>query len=185
VHRGDVERLVSELVNGIKRDCDLAPTLDDDAQKWNDRIDDAISMAGSIAKTPGTTTIGCFFEREPKGLAAISIPEDVPIEDADAAVWVDYIATHPMSSGAGGALIEQAVNMSAEAGFEGRLRLMSTSAAKEAYKALGFEFDTSGFMTLRPTSKQDVWILLDDIWRLRKYQTKDISSSIEQLRSPV
>jgi hypothetical protein len=87
--------------------------------------------------------------------------------------YVTHLVTHPGSVGAGGALIEQAINKSVEWGKEGRLELTRfNSNAEQVYESLGFV--KSGLaMKLDPGGNNDKWSRQDDgEWRLKKHQGK-------------
>jgi hypothetical protein len=85
--------------------------------------------------------------------------------------YIDALVTHPGSAGAGGALIEQAVNTSVEWGNDGMLKLAPVNGnAKKAYEAFGF-VNSGKAMTLDPVDN-DKWCQQDGQWRLQKYQDK-------------
>ncbi|HUG22309.1 hypothetical protein [Piscinibacter sp.] len=151
-------------------------------QEWNARLLDTRMMLSSIKKHAHSSdsAVACQFEGQPVGLALISVSGELEAhEDLDHSkgVVVDYLVTHPGTTGVGGALIEQIVNTSNESGLEGRVQLSQVSTSgKAAYLALGFVEEGGLKMTLTPSAEhnQDRWTQQDGQWRLKKYASKPL-----------
>jgi hypothetical protein len=131
---------------------------------WNKRVDDVVNKinAGFIAAYTDDTTTAYSVNKEPVGMLIMTNAE-IP--------YVTQMATHPGQTGAGGALIEEAVNKSVSWGAEGKLRLKPENKDLDpVYEAWGFKRVPTG-MELDPNGN-DEWIRQDGKWRLAKYKDK-------------
>ncbi|MGI4847392.1 MAG: GNAT family N-acetyltransferase [Janthinobacterium lividum] len=75
------------------------------------------------------------------------------------ALYIGYLVTHPGTEGAGGALIEAAVNLSRDLGKKGRVHLMvENQDAYKIYQHFGFRAEANGLnMTLDPEDSDGTW----------------------------
>jgi len=154
-------------------------------QRWNERLLDSRMMLNSITKhaRKSDSAVGCYFEGQPVGLALISVSGELEAHDDldhSKGVVVDYIVSHPGTTGVGGALIEHMVNTSAESGLGGRVQLSQVSTSgKAAYLALGFIEEGGLKMTLTPSAGHNAerWTQQDGQWRLKKYVAKPLPTS--------
>jgi GNAT superfamily N-acetyltransferase len=139
-------------------------TLTDEQKAWNTRVEDTVDKinAGFVAAYTNDVVSAYFVNDQPVGMLVMS-NLDTP--------YILQMATHPGSKGAGGALIEQAVNKSQSWGKEGKLKLKPLNdAAAMAYEAWGFKRVATG-MELNPLDN-DKWGRQDGEWRLKKYEDK-------------
>jgi hypothetical protein len=131
-------------------------------EAWNKRVDDVVDKinAGFIAAYTEDTVAAYSVNEKPVGMLIIT-NADIP--------YVTQMATHPGQTGAGGALMEQAVNTSVRWGAEGKVRLKPQNAGVAAiYETWGFKRVPTG-MELDPKDN-DKWIMQDGDYRLKKYQ---------------
>lgn len=138
--------------------------LTDEQKAWNTRVEDTSDKinAGFVAAYTDDTVLAYSVNDQPVGILVMS-NTDPP--------YILQMATHPGSTGAGGALIEEAVNKSQGWGKKGKLKLKPLNdAAAKAYEAWGFKRVASG-MELDPLDN-DKWIKTNGEWRLKKYQDK-------------
>jgi hypothetical protein len=100
-------------------------------------------------------------------------------------VFISYVVTHPGAEGAGGALIERAVNVSTARSGNGLVKLMAENAnAHAAFSAIGFTDDAfSNFLILHP-SASDKWRQKDGRWRLEKYIDEDYLANFGEKQEP-
>lgn len=174
-------RLQTRLAKDWKPDLSLGHDAPYDVQQWNDKLHQAQLVLKSMDKK-SEMMLGCIFDKQPIGLAALRTP-DIDAANADKGLELVDIMTHPGATGAGGALIERAADLSQARGFEGKLQLVAMgSAARAAYLALGF-VDDGELMTLTPSSPEnaDRWSRKDGEWRLKKYLTKDLAAGMNDL----
>lgn len=144
----------------------------EEVQGWNRRIDSGINIAGSAGArwTWGPNNLRFFIYKllgKPVGLMVTREAKAGPL------VTIKHLATHPGSENAGGILIEHAVNLSEQAGYNGCLKLTSLNrGSTAAYKALGFvEIEDLDIMKLVP-NESDIWVRVENEWRLRKYKER-------------
>jgi hypothetical protein len=118
-------------------------------------------------KFSGEYFIAYYIDGQPIGVLAMS---DYILP------YINDLVTHPGSDGAGGILIECAVQKSVEWGKNGVLELYALDEdAREAYKALGFagqKGPDDQEMTLDPSKKESIWCNLDGRWQIKKYVGK-------------
>jgi hypothetical protein len=142
-------------------------TTDEQIKRWNARINRGIGIAGSAGEyiMRGGDDKGAFAYMlfgTPVGLMVTSKSK------ASRLIEVKFLTTHPGSESGGGILIEHAVNLSENAGYQGCLELEAKEASAMAYKALGFVATGGGNMKLVP-SQSDKWVKVSQVWRLKKY----------------
>jgi hypothetical protein len=133
-------------------------------ETWFDRLQDTHNLLRGIqeADYSDDTVLAYYVGDQPIGVLVMS-DRSIP--------YIDALVTHPGSAGAGGALIEQAVNTSVEWGNDGMLKLAPVNGnAQKAYEAFGF-VNSGKAMTLDPVDN-DKWCQQDGQWRLQKYQDK-------------
>jgi predicted GNAT family acetyltransferase len=102
------------------------------------------------------------LEGQPVGLMSVSVPPDGNVK-------IQGIVSHPNSKGVGGALIQQAVEISMNQGRNGviELEFLPQSGARAAYEALGFVSRGGLTMTLDPSTSSK-WAFDGSQWKLRK-----------------
>ncbi|MFM0069127.1 GNAT family N-acetyltransferase [Paraburkholderia aspalathi] len=108
-------------------------------------------MEKGIRKNGGVV-LSYSVDDQPVGLMAMK-----PIEGSPPSI--EHFVTHPGSTGAGGALMERAVNTSVMWGHKGKVRLYpENDHAEKAYKSLGFVKATDGIpgLSLNPATS-DKW----------------------------
>ena len=133
---------------------------DDEQKQWSDRVEDAILMCNVYsALTPADAQFLYQVDGVPVGV--------ITMDRRHQAINTPYIqvfVTHPGSSGAGAALLEQAVKKSIEYGGLGQLLVSPIDSSSPAYEALGFS-KIAGGLLLDP-AKSEKWQLFGDAWRL-------------------
>ncbi len=129
--------------------------------EWKRRLEDTGVIV--LADDPGEVNAGFFVGTQPVGLLTLS--------RHDGYFEVDTIVTHPGTQGAGGALIEHAVNVAHEDRCGGALRLTPMQSSVPAYEALGFR-SVADEMRLDPQARPDIWCRHETQWRLRKHLGK-------------
>ena len=83
---------------------------------------------------------------------------------------IEHFATHPAVSGAGGSMLEFVFHHAKKKGWPSKIQLKPLgSAAREAYKALGFRNIEEEYMELDPRNSAGKWALLNGNWRIAKY----------------
>jgi hypothetical protein len=154
-----------------------------DCVRQNERYNETIDILGRFGgmATLGTewrclkkgSVIGCFEDKTPIGLLAISR------EKKQHRAYIELVVTHPDSRGIGINLIEQSVQLSKKWGFNGNIALRANNkSAKEFFLGLGFipnstnlnsTIDPSKDIILNPESRSDIWCQHKDEWRIKKY----------------
>jgi len=184
---GAVQRFAASLMDGWVGSGQVVENPSDEQIAWHARLGEtAVVLSKLTSRTD--FALGCFFDGEPIGLATIDNPRDGlsgPDRARSKGLKVVHAVTHPGAAGAGGALMERAVNLSQAQGYEGKLHLYPMSlAAASAYKALGF-VQRGVEMTLTPSSptNRDRWVHQDGEWRLKKYLTKEVVSGMNALQA--
>jgi len=184
----EADAAVRTLRERVESDCkpvplDLYSTAEEHA--WNERLEATSMILRHLHGGDASTVLGCFFDGEPVGLAFVDRPPPAPGDQgpSDEAIAdgapLRFLVTHPLSSGAGSALIEEAVALSQEWGYRGNLRLTSLDAGA-VYRALGFEGNDFK-MTLRPATS-DKWSSREGRWCLKQYITKETAASTTDLQ---
>lgn len=139
-------------------------TTTPEKDRWIERLRQTHHLIDHMRDTdyPDSTFLAYYVKNQPVGML---IMEEQPQN-----LFITAIVTHPGSEGAGGALIEAAVNTSVKRGKDGKLELYPENEnARKAYEALGFCKLRSN-MTLDP-DKSDKWCRQDDgQWRIQKHQ---------------
>jgi len=111
----------------------------------DDMIEDLDGEEVYIYKVSGIT-VGCMF-----------------LAPRETHVHIEYLVTHPGTDGAGGVLIERAVQRSCEMGFNGVVRLCyGNNDCKKMYEHMGFgdfagSANTPDNFELKPAEKSDKW----------------------------
>jgi hypothetical protein len=155
-----------------------APASQDEsfAERWTERSRDAREIGKSIrmqgarntlampgAGTSGTKTYS-YNLGDDKSAALMTL------KHAQSETEVEYLATHPGTSGAGKTMIEHAVNKSQAAGNHGELKLASDSDASDGfYQSIGFQFGADGYMRLKP-SESELWSQKNGTWGLKQHE---------------
>jgi hypothetical protein len=125
---------------GTQQNADTATTSDTAQKDWTDKLHQTQFILRKL-DTRSEIVIGCSFDGDPIGLAALRTP-DADAMNANKGLELVNMVTHPGGTGAGGALIERAADVSSARGFEGRLQVVPMgTAATAAYAALGFVWD--------------------------------------------
>ena len=133
-------------------------------------------MAGSMAPPsarPDATNVAYVVGGQPVAVLSMSQPKSSWTRKPLSFIQIHALASHPGTEGAGGALLEHAVNCSQEAGLGGKVCLHALARAIPAYRAMGFKgsaFSESS-MTLDP-AKSDKWVQVEGRWRLAKHAGK-------------
>lgn len=144
------------------------------------RLDSTKAML--LIDEPSAFNLGYFVGEAPAGLMTLSRHADH--------LEVDTLVGHPMFKGAGGALIEQAVNLSQAAGHNGALRVTAVANSIPAYKAMGFVLTGSGTEMKLEMPDEDavaaagadvadsLWARREGQWRLKKHMDKVYVSAL-------
>jgi len=125
-------------------------------KKWLTRLEQSLGLIEDMIDELGDEevyvykvggiTVGCMF-----------------LSPSDTHVHIEYLVTHPGTDGAGGVLIERAVQRSCELGLNGVVRLCwANKNSKKMYEHMGFgEFagsaNTPDNFELKPAEKSDKW----------------------------
>jgi GNAT superfamily N-acetyltransferase len=167
-----IAQLQGDLANWMARPPrTLRGRLLPDAQRtaWNSRVRDVTGAlrfvradAQNLAYQVNGTTVGLMSASHPLVAGRPA-----------AFVEIHALATHPGTRGAGGALVERAVDMAMQAGVNGVVRLViSQRRARGAYEALGFRWLGGGIMELDP-ARSDKWARQGaGPWRLARHADK-------------
>jgi len=139
--------------------------------EWQNRLDNTLKIAGQLDED-ADFVMGCFFEGQPIGLITLNRPSEGDSSGRRALEIEDFV-THPRSTGAGSALMEQAATVSHRQGYGGNLFVLAQDGSREAYEAMGFITDGI-WMTLNPSSPENCnqWQLQSGEWRRKKDPTK-------------
>lgn len=164
------------LIKQLRRDIQAweKPTANFDGMPSDarNRISDALKIL-ALASEPDEHNLGYFVGGRLDGVITLS--------QVGEHFEVSTIATHPGSTGAGGALMEQAATLAEQSGHQGRLKLVPLQGSIKAYEALGFKpTGVEDYMQLDPRTSPDVWALQDGKWRLRKHQTETYLTALRQ-----
>ena len=144
---------------------------------WNRRVQN-IATALRFVK-PDATNVAYVVNGQPVALMSLSRPNGFLSGKPRAYLEIHALASHPGTEGAGGALVEHAVNASKQAGLQGKVRLQALHSAIPAYQAMGFKrcLLRDGWMELDP-AKSHKWIQQDGQWRLAKHAAKGYVAAI-------
>lgn len=144
-------------------------------EKWNSRLQDAQIMALPDNFMFDSEKDKCF------AYLVDSMPVGVLLLNGGAPPCISAFVTHPGSEGAGGALLEYAVNFLSDQAIkekkaEFKISLRPMGDAVEAYKRMGFipNAENKKMMILdsSTTEFKDKWCEHDGEWRLAKHADK-------------
>lgn len=140
-------------------------------ERWNERLDATRAALGSLKEgfnPEGIKSFAYCVGDRPVGI--LLLQEGSP-------PYISDFVTHPGSEGAGGALLEYAVQVSVDRGMKGMLEIKPLdSDAREAYKKLGFvnSKTTINMMTFDPNTPEnkEKWSQTNGELRLTKHAEK-------------
>ena len=162
----DVEQW-SKAIKDLRTDVLHAQTALEDAEgdkTWQERFRSTEGMLDLMPVYGLSNSInraGYFLNGAPCGLVATSMRTK--------GVSIDALVTHPLSQGAGIALVEHAVNLSARAGLGGAVRLRAVNNAMPVYLAMGFERpDLNKNKVVLDPAASPLWTQRDGQWRFRR-----------------
>jgi hypothetical protein len=146
------------------------------AERWTERSQDAQEIGKSI-RMQGARNTAAMPGIESSGTKTYSynIGDDLSaalmtLKHGQSETELEYLATHPGTSGAGKTMIEKAVNESQAAGNRGDLKLSSDSDASDGfYQSMGFQFGNDGYMRLKP-GENELWSQENGKWGLKQHQ---------------
>jgi hypothetical protein len=99
--------------------------------------------------------------------------------DSIGCLYIADLLAHPGTEGAGATLLEFAVNLSHQQGYNGKLKLFSLNQnSSDFYLKMGFarsgpiKPNGGGDMTFDPASRDDLWAQTNDGWALKAYVGK-------------
>jgi len=148
---------------------------DDEQRAWNDDIQRRINEA-DVYGQPGVKVV-YKLASGPAALMRLSVKDDsVKIED---------LSAHKGAEGSGVVMVEWAVNYSQREGKGGLLSLYDASNSPGYYAGVyGFETVDGGTMKLDPAKKPELWVRLNDTWKLKKYVTAEGKDKFQFLEDP-
>jgi len=157
----------SKAIKDLRADVMDAQTALEDSEgdeTWQERFrttEGMLDLMPVYGLSNGINRAGYFLNGAPCGLMSTSMRSK--------GMSIDAIVTHPLSQGAGIALVEHAVNLSARAGLGGAVRLWAVNNAMAVYQAMGFERPdlNKDKMVLDPVASP-LWIQRDGQWRFRR-----------------
>lgn len=132
-------------------------------ERWNNRIEDTRWMLHfPLASNEETKIFAYYVDDTPIGIMVMKNTTQPQILQ---------IVTHPGSEGAGGSLIEKAVNQSMawRPDSSGVVSLWALNDnTRQAYYAMGFS-NRTGLMVLKPDERHDKFVWVEDAaaWRLK------------------
>jgi hypothetical protein len=140
-------------------------------ERWNERLDATEAALRSLKEgfnPEGIKSFAYCIGGKPVGI--LLLQEGSP-------PYISDFVTHPGSEGAGGALLEYAVQISVDRHMKGMLELKPLdSDAREAYRKLGFVKSKTkiNMMTFDPNTPENKkrWIQKDGVPRLAKHADK-------------
>jgi len=169
----EAEQAVRRFIADVRSLADVGPSSDvATSRQQKERLRNTLKIAGQLDEG-ADFVLGCFSAGRPIGLITLNRPGEGGSPNRRALEIEDFV-THPRSSGAGSALMEQAATVSQRQGYGGKLVVLAQDGSRGAYEAMGFI--TEGiWMTLNPSSPEnrDRWRLEGDQWRRRKDPTKE------------
>ncbi|MDY7575164.1 hypothetical protein [Actimicrobium sp. CCI2.3] len=137
---------------------------------YNDRLKNTRAMINTVKRFPKPDLVMAYYvDNSPIGILILKkMASNRPAK-------INVLATHPLSEGAGAALIERAVAQAVAWDKKGcLLQLMSLNGdSTKAYEALGFvavSHDNSWDLTLTPQDSKK-WSLQGDQWQLQNKDT--------------
>jgi GNAT superfamily N-acetyltransferase len=138
---------------------------------WGDDVDlnDLNRVDPHLARNVPVRSFVYMLAGRPVGLLQFQEVED--IRSSHCALRLSCLATHPGSKGGGSILIEYAVNLAEERGFQGRLHLAPEEAWQANLEAKGFSDEEFILHVLTP-SESDKWVRVGDEWRLKKHRAR-------------
>ena len=144
------------------------PTPTQEQLQWNRRADHTVSICGAMNSVLGSplpidNCIACFVAGAPIGFMLIDL-------DCHLSPWpyIGLMVTHPGSQGAGGLLIEHAVQRSLETGSLGNLTLLAENGdSHAAFEHLGFVPRSDGYLHLEPGTSAR-WLHVEGRYQLRQ-----------------
>lgn len=143
----------------------MVPPGTEDAAIWNEEVEHEVSIA-QLAST--------WTKANPRYFVYIVLGKPVGLmvtseKQARSLIKINCLATHIGTKNAGDILIEHAVNLSQQAGYNGRLEISQYAAP--AAEAWGF-VETDSFRMELVTRESSMWVEVSNEWRLRQYQVR-------------
>jgi predicted Fe-S protein YdhL (DUF1289 family) len=159
--RGFCTRFVSEITTW------KSPSATNQAAIWNDEIDTRMAIAIWAESKAGENDRQRYFAYMLPGIpAGLMVTSE---RRGQSLIKIKSLATHPGTQGAGGILVEHAVNLSEKAGYKGCLEL-NEYAAPEG-EAWGFG-ETEDFQIQLVPGESSKWVKVGQEWRLTKHRVR-------------
>ena len=140
-----------------------------EAVSWNVAIDNSIRDFNRITtRIPDWRGFVYMVAGMPIGLMVISQMV------SDECIRIHYLATHPQAEGGNGILIEHAVNLSENNGYNGRVTIGAFDSLDGAsYEALGFILAQNNSLRKLDPSESGEWVKVGTEWRLKQYWVRN------------
>ena len=168
----DFSTMVRDLRRDIQHWQHPRENLDGMPAEFRTRSADAARML-THATEPDEHNLGYFVGTRLAGVMSLARKGDE--------MEISIVVTHPGSTGAGGALIESAVNLAEEEGCQGKVKLCPLGGATKAYEALGFEpTGEDDDLRVDPRASPDVWSRHDGSWRVSKHRDETYLIAMKQ-----